>query len=83
MIFEQCYKLGSPSLRNIPVRPISPSLLHTLTTPVGILRTTYSPPCGLTLNIKVDMGTNMAVITYNDAFQGLLNVMSTLYLKIN
>ena len=30
-----------------------------------------------------DFATNIAVITYNDGFRGLLDVMSTLQLKIN
>ena len=30
-----------------------------------------------------DIATNIAVITYNDGFRGLLDVMSTLQLKIN
>ena len=33
--------------------------------------------------IVVDIATNIAVITYNDGFRGLLDVMSTLQLKIN
>ena len=31
----------------------------------------------------IDIETNIAVITYNDGFRGLLDVMSTLQLKIN
>ena len=33
--------------------------------------------------IVVDIATNIAVITYNDGFRGLLDVMSTLQLKMN